>query len=246
AAPSGNRPAELRSPAQIPLRPPVGRAGDALTRSTRIPLADPGPMAPGGFAAKAFVGEVVPFHVVSFREGHDLIGVHLRLTSPTGDETLHRLTAQDDGTDTWRTEIALDAQGVWRFRFEAFGDDYATWAHAARLKIAAGVDVPVMAALGADLLRRACAEKDRPAAERRRLTAAIKDLAGGDAATALALAGDPALAAIFADRPLRSLTSATAEHPLLVERTRAGVGAWYEFFPRSEGAKRKADGTVVS
>jgi starch synthase (maltosyl-transferring) len=31
-----------------------------------------------------------------------------------------------------------------------------------------------------------------------------------------------------------------------VERERAGVGAWYEFFPRSEGARRLKDGTVKS
>lgn len=45
---------------------------------------------PQGYPAKAFVGEAVPFDVVSFREGHDLIGVHLRLSSPTGEESLHR------------------------------------------------------------------------------------------------------------------------------------------------------------
>ena len=33
---------------------------------------------------------------------------------------------------------------------------------------------------------------------------------------------------------------------LLVERERAGVGAWYEFFPRSEGARRLKDGTIKS
>ncbi len=35
-------------------------------------------------------------------------------------------------------------------------------------------------------------------------------------------------------------------HELLVERERAGVGAWYEFFPRSEGARRLKDGTIKS
>src|SRR5690606_1972108 len=48
------------------------------------------------------------------------------------------------------------------------------------------------------------------------------------------------------DRPLASLTSSTVEQLITVERTAAGVGAWYEFFPRSEGAKRRKDGTIVS
>ena len=37
-----------------------------------------------------------------------------------------------------------------------------------------------------------------------------------------------------------------SDRDLLVERERAGVGAWYEFFPRSEGAIVRKDGTVKS
>ncbi|MBR7559233.1 DUF3416 domain-containing protein, partial [Mycobacterium tuberculosis] len=64
---------------------------------------------------------------------------------------LHRLTPFLDGSDRWGAEVAIDLQGLWTFRFEAFSDDFATWAHAAEVKVAAGVDVPVMAALGAEL-----------------------------------------------------------------------------------------------
>nr|WP_269454382.1 alpha-1,4-glucan--maltose-1-phosphate maltosyltransferase [Microbacterium sp. CH1] len=209
-------------------------------------MLDGTPVVPGGFPAKAFAGEVVPFRVVAFREGHDLIGVHVRLTSPAGEESLHRLTALADGTDRWEAEIALDAEGLWRYRFEAFSDDFATWAHAAHVKIAAGVDVPVMAALGAELLQRAAAEKDRPAAQRTRLRTWAEELRAGDPVVAAARALDPDLTAIFRDRPVTTLRSASAEQLLRVERTRAGVGAWYEFFPRSEGARRLKDGTVRS
>jgi len=47
----------------------------------------------------------------------------------------------------------------------------------------------------------------------------------------------------FDARPLARLASESGEQRLLVERRRAGVGAWYEFFPRSEGARRQKDGT---
>lgn len=242
---AGTRPTALRSPVQIPTRA-VDADQPGTLRTTRIPLLDGTPVVPGGFPAKAFAGEVVPFRVVAFREGHDLIGVHVRLTSPAGEESLHRLTALADGTDRWEAEIALDAEGLWRYRFEAFSDDFATWAHAAHVKIAAGVDVPVMAALGAELLQRAAAEKDRPAAQRTRLRTWAEELRAGDPVVAAARAVDPDLAAIFRDRPVTTLRSASAEQLLRVERTRAGVGAWYEFFPRSEGARRLKDGTVRS
>lgn len=239
-------PKALRSPAQIPSRP-LGAVsdGDGLV-ATRIPLVGGAPSVPGGFAPKAFVGEVVPFSVVAFREGHDLIGVQLRLTAPNREESLHRLTPLLDGSDRWAAEVAVDMQGPWAFRFEAFSDDFATWAHAAEVKVAAGVDVPVMAALGAELLARAAKEKDRPAVQRRRISELATALAGGDAETTTAVSTDAELAGLFHERPLMTLRSASATHTLLVERTAAGVGAWYEFFPRSEGAKRLKDGTVKS
>jgi len=100
---------------------------------------------------------------------------------------------------------------------------------------------------GALLLLRAADDRSRPAAERRALTAAAKALR--DAAVsdegALVVVRDPALAGFFRDRPLQSLVTVGAPQELLVERERAGVGAWYEFFPRSEGAWRRRDGTIA-
>ena len=45
-----------------------------------------------------------------------------------------------------------------------------------------------------------------------------------------------AVEAELAARPLRDYVSPSPDYPWLVERERALYGAWYEFFPRSEGA----------
>ncbi|MFT3799275.1 maltotransferase domain-containing protein [Microbacterium sp.] len=207
------------------------------------------PSVPGNlFRPSAFAGEAVPFTVTAFREGHDIIGVHLRLLSPSGAESLHSLSALHDGFDRWRVQVAPLEEGVWTFWFEAFGDDFATWEHAADLKIAAGVDAPLMREMGARLLAAAGAEKDRPADERAALKAAaasLRDESVPDAG-ALDIVRDPAIAAYFHARPAQSLLTPGPRQELLVERARAGVGAWYEFFPRSEGAGRRKDGTVKS
>jgi len=215
---------------------------------------DPHPSVPGDlYRPKAYASEAVPFVVTAFREGHDRIGVHLRLFSPSGDESLHSLTALEDGFDRWRVLVAPLEEGVWSYRFEAFADEYATWRHAAGLKIAAGVDVALMREIGARLFDRAGAERTRPAAERRILTAAaarLRSTVSTDEATAdqdaLDIVHDEDIAASFAARPLAALVTIGASRELLVERTRAGVGAWYEFFPRSEGAKRLKDGRIKS
>lgn len=238
-----------RSASSIPVRDAREWQPDRSTAARRIPLAKPSPTVPwGDYRPKAFAGEVVPFRVTAFREGHDRIGVQVRLTAPSGDVSLHRLSPLGDGFDQWETRVALLEEGVWRFRYEAFADEFATWEHAADLKIVAGVDAPVMRELGALLFERAAAEKSRPKAQRDRLSLAastLRDPSVDDEASLLTVR-DPAIAASFRERPAMSLTTVGGELEVLVERERAGLGAWYEFFPRSEGARRLRDGTIKS
>jgi starch synthase (maltosyl-transferring) len=218
-----------------------------VTATGRIPLTKPSPAIPGEpYRPKAFHGEAVPFEVTAFREGHDRIGVHLRLNSPSGDESLHGLAPLDNGLDRWRTLVAPLENGLWTFRFEAFGDDYLTWQHAADVKIAAGVDVDLMREMGALLFDQARTESDRTPAERKTLSGAAAVLRDAHVGVegALAVVRDRAIARFFAQRPVRSIASTGPLLELLVERERAGVGSWYEFFPRSEGAKRFKDGRV--
>jgi starch synthase (maltosyl-transferring) len=47
----------------------------------------------------------------------------------------------------------------------------------------------------------------------------------------------PEVQAILAQYPLRDLISRSARYPVIVHRQRALYGAWYEFFPRSEGVE---------
>ena len=44
----------------------------------------------------------------------------------------------------------------------------------------------------------------------------------------------------------RTVYGSTEKYPIRADRERALTGAWYEFFPRSEGAVKKADGTITS
>ncbi|MET0828579.1 MAG: maltotransferase domain-containing protein [Microbacterium sp.] len=238
-----------RSASPIPVRAAADSQPDRTTATPRIPLALSSPSVPDGlFRPSAFAGELVPFRTTAFREGHDRIGVHVRLFAPSGDESLHRLNALGDGFDRWETAIVPLEEGVWSFHFEAFSDEFATWEHAADLKIAAGVDTALMREMGARLFDRAVAEKSRPITERRRLESAavtLRDPHTTDEAT-LEIVRDPSIAAFFRARPLTSLMTVGKRHELLVERERAGVGAWYEFFPRSEGARKLKDGTIKS
>ncbi|MGC5077507.1 alpha-1,4-glucan--maltose-1-phosphate maltosyltransferase [Agrococcus sp. DT81.2] len=218
---------------------------DVLTG--RIPVLDLAPQQPGNrFPAKAVVGDVVPFQAVAFREGHDRIGVTLVLRSPSGVKRRVPMEPLHDGFDTYRALAQVDEQGMWRWQVEAWADEWATWHHNAEIKIAAGIDVELMATMGAELLARAARQAKGPDATM--LAGASQALTRTEtpALRRWAAVNDPdVLAAMDRNRP-RSLVTASETLRLRVERSRAAVGAWYEFFPRSEGAVRAEDGTWTS
>jgi starch synthase (maltosyl-transferring) len=207
----------------------------------RIPIRDVSPVQPEDrWPAKAFAGEVVPFGATVFREGHDLIGVDLLLVDPEGKQTQHRMSPGAAGTDRWEALAKVDQVGTWRFRIQAYGDDWASWLHDADIKIPLGQDLELVFAEGVELLKRAGAGK---AVKDAAAALADSNLAAG---ARLAAAHEPKLAAGIAARPLASLATVSEQHSIRVERERAGVGSWYEFFPRSIGAKKNADGTWKS
>jgi starch synthase (maltosyl-transferring) len=219
----------------------AGAAPGFAAHIGRIPIRELSPVQPEDrWPAKAFAGEVIPFGATVFREGHDLIGVELLLVDPEGKQTQHRMTAGAPGTDRWEVLAKLDIVGTWRFRVQAWGDDWASWLHNADIKIPLGQDVELVFAEGLQLLARAGTRK------------AVKDAAaavadGGLTADArLAAAHEPKLIAAIAAKPLTSLETVSEQHTVRVERERAGVGSWYEFFPRSIGATKNADGSWKS
>lgn len=214
----------------------------------RFPFLDFSPTAPAPFLPKAYAGEVIPFAVTTFREGHDLIGVELVLTSPSGASSVRRMRLWPDADDRYTANAAMRETGIWTWRIVAWADEWRTWQRVAAIKLPAGQDVPVTLAIGAAIVRRASNETERTAEARDLLATAARR--GGDRrvspAKRLAALQDPAVRAELAEHPLRSLTTPSAEQRLRVERERAGVGAWYEFFPRSEGAVRRKDGSWKS
>jgi starch synthase (maltosyl-transferring) len=62
----------------------------------------------------------------------------------------------------------------------------------------------------------------------------------------LAVAESLDLAEVFREHPLRDLVTVEGPYPFFVDRARALFSSWYEFFPRSEGARVDAAGRVTS
>ena len=205
-------------------------------------------MSCGRWPARGYVGEVIPFGATAFREGHDSIGVELLLTDPSGRMTRYPMHLVTVGLDDYSTRAQVTSQGTWTFRVRAYADEWETWRHNAEIKIPAGIDVELMYTMGAELLARAAADKNRPVRERGTLAEAAEillDVTASDE-NRFAVLSSPEIHRIVAVRPMRGIASESDAAEIRVERARAGSGSWYEFFPRSEGAKQRKDGSWQS
>jgi starch synthase (maltosyl-transferring) len=216
---------------------PVRTAAPAIGR---IPVVDVGPSSQEGrWPAKAVVGEAVPIRATVFREGHDAVGATAVLVDPRGkDHSSARMVDIAPGLDRFEARLVPDELGTWGFRVEGWSDPYGTWSHDASIKVAAGIDVELMLAEGVVVLERAAARKalSRDAAK------VLQDAATGLADTSrpaparLAAAHSDEVRAVLAADPLRDYVTVSPTYPLVVDRPLALTGAWYEMFPRSEGA----------
>jgi len=200
----------------------------------------------GAYPAKAAVGELIPIRAKVFREGHDAVNASVVLTDPAGAQTRIDMTPQEPrGLDPWEAWVRPDAEGAWTFRVEGWSDPWHTWRHNAEAKLPAGVDVELVCLEGRTLMEQ---------------TADLAEAAGDPVqasilrATAMLLIPErPAeelievATAVGVERAMklygpRELVSPTADFPLFVDRQRALFGSWYEFFPRSIGARRDETG----
>lgn len=199
-------------------------------------------------SAKAYAGEVVPFGATCFREGHDSIGVALHLRAPDGKSSRIEMSPSGPGTDRWAAQAQPEKPGMWSFSIECYSDDYATWHHNSEVKIPLGIDVELMLTTGAQLFARAAKEPSRTASARKKLAALSITLADTSIPPLerFSQASGDAVNKLLLGAPISSLKTYSADYPLLVERSLAGCANWYEFFPRSEGAKQNKDGSWVS
>jgi starch synthase (maltosyl-transferring) len=212
----------------------------------RIPVTRTWPEVDGGrFPVKAFQGEVIEFGATAFREGHDAIAVELLLTSPSGKTTVHPMQAGPYGLDKWTISLQLSEIGNYRYKVSAWDDAYHSWLHNTEVKLKAEIDGELMMLEGERLLK-ALAEKSPK--DKKALLAIAKDLVtpGTEPTERLKVALDAGLSQLAGRNPLRGLESRSPEFQILCERKLAGSGSWYEFFPRSEGAIKKADGSFTS
>jgi starch synthase (maltosyl-transferring) len=210
----------------------------------RVPILDVQPVLDGGKRpAKAVAGETFQVSATIFGEGHDLLGASVTLVDPDGGRAdpilMHELAP---GSDRLGAEVTVTSEGLWRFFVSAWRDPIAQWRHDAEIKVPRGQDTELVLADGAKLFTRAARALSVPASRARAKAALVEVVRrltdpGIDPWDRLAAASTPEVTAILERYPVRDRLTRSRRHDVIVHRQRALYGAWYEFFPRSEGAQ---------
>ena len=212
----------------------------------------------GRFPARVELGE--PFKVTAqvFIEGRTKVGATAIVRNHRGKE-MQRLpmTCTNPGLDRWEVMLtcgehsdvkpwqpefaAIKRQlGEWSVTIEGWEDTYKSWLHDAAIKVKVNDDVENALESGAQLLERwaKTADAKLSAAQRKTLVAAaatMKDTSLTPEARLAAATSEP-VAQLHLTNPLRDGVSPSQPQRFLVQRPESSFAAWYQFFPRSEGA----------
>ncbi len=213
----------------------------------RVGITDLSPVVScGRYPARAVVDEHVTISATVIREGHDAVAANVVWRGPGSDRGQSvRMVAGTPGTDRWHATVVPTEMGMWTYAVEGWGDPITTWRHRVTVKVEAGQGTEDLAndlEDGARLLTRAA--RNVPKDRRAEVLAAADALR--DTSLDLFHRLGPALAGelqrLLHAFPVRELVTRSPRQSIWVDRERALFSAWYELFPRSEGAEVYADG----
>ena len=204
----------------------------------RIGIDDVVPEIAGGrYPAKAVVGETFPVSATVWRDGHDAVAATLAVRGPGFTRSIRIPMLPGPLPDTFAAMFTPTCPGTWTYRVEGWSDPVTTWRGAVEAKLAAGQGPAELAndlEIGARLFERAA--RAVPRGDRPRCLAVAAALrSGAHLPERVAPAFAPGVTDLLRTHPLRDLVTRGRALPVLVDRSRALFGSWYEFFPRSTG-----------
>ena len=234
----------------------------------RVNVLDITPSAENGlYPARVELGEAFKVTAQVFIEGRTKAGATVSVRNTRGTEKARfPRTCTNPGLDRWEAMVKIGDHsdlkpwedgyadvkkqlGEWHIVVEGWEDTYASWLHDAQIKVEVGDDVENALESGAQLLERWTGARDSKltADDKKTLREAAKAVADKslDATARLAAATTDAIASLHETNPLRDGLSASNPQRFRVERPKSSFAAWYQFFPRSEGAYFDADGKIV-
>ena len=220
------------------------------TPTARVVIEQPRPVVEcGALPAKATAGIPLAISGSIFADGHDLVMGWVRHGRPgSGGGTAERwqeLPMRALGDDRFGAVITPTRVGPWSFEIVAMPDLYGSWVGELRVRLDAGQDIALELEEGARMADRAAALPGTGDGDRLELGALSTRLRDPSVTQAHRLheAARPPAVALMRRTADRETATRSGPWRLTVERELAGFSAWYEMFPRSEGAQPPHSGT---
>ncbi|HKY15677.1 MAG TPA: maltotransferase domain-containing protein, partial [Microthrixaceae bacterium] len=189
--------------------------------------------------AKCIAGR--PFHVAAtiFRDGHGVLRSRVRWRAAGGQARSEVEWSEAPMVpgfdDLFRASFVPTTLGLHEYVVEAWTSQFETWRRDIRLRASVGEDVEAELLEGAAILDRLAPAVPRKF--RRRVRDAVTTLRSTTCSSNVRMSAglDDAVAEAVATVIDPTDHTSTGFRTVRVERERAAVGAWYEFFPRSVG-----------
>ena len=186
----------------------------------------------GRYPIKRIVGEDLVVEADIFKDGHDVVAAILKWR--VGKRGWRQTPMVFVDNDRWRGVCTLYDEAIHEYTVEAWTDTFRSWQQEFAKKFEAGISDLRSEALAGAAIVEAAAGRARDRADSTRLREFAEQIGSGANSAIYSMARSGELEVLMATYPDRA--DATQYEPALrvvVDRTAALFGAWYEFFPRS-------------
>jgi starch synthase (maltosyl-transferring) len=191
----------------------------------------------GDYPIKRIVGEDLAAEADIFKDGHDVVAAVLKWRV-VGKRAWRETPMSFVDNDRWHGVCTLYDEAIHEYTVEAWTDTFRSWQREFAKKFEAGISALQSEALEGAALVAAAARRARDRADRARLGEFSEQMSTAANSEIYAIAKSAELEVLMATYPDRSDATHYGPAPrVIVERSAALFGAWYEFFPRSAGGR---------
>ena len=205
----------------------MARAFSSVTIENVQPLIDC-----GRYPIKRIVGEDLVVEADIFKDGHDVVAAILKWR--VGKRGWRQTPMVFVDNDRWRGVCTLYDEAIHEYTVEAWTDTFRSWQQEFAKKFEAGISDLQSEALAGAAIVEAAAGRARDRADAARLREFAEQIGRGANSAIYSTARSGELEVLMATYPDRADAAQYEPAPrVVVDRTAALFGAWYEFFPRS-------------
>ena len=197
----------------------------------------------GRYPIKRIVGEDLVVEADIFKDGHDVVAAVLKWR--VGKRGWRQTPMVFVDNDRWRGVCTLYDEAIHEYTVEAWTDTFRSWQQEFAKKFEAGISDLRSEALAGAAIVEAAAGRARDRADSARLREFAEQISSGANSAIYSMARSGELEVLMATYPDRA--DATQYEPaprVVVDRTAALFGAWYEFFPRSAEGRSDRGSTL--